>query len=174
MEKRYFPLFVDLSKKKVLVVGGGTIAARRVSSLLAFAGEITIVSPDVTETLFRLIQGMPAESGPLKMSREESECSESVLTWFPRVYEPGDETGMDLVLACTDSVELNCQITQNARADGIPANNCSDRNDCDFLFPGLSVRGSVTVGITAGGEDHNLVREIREKTDELLEELMRS
>lgn len=215
METHFFPLFVDLSKKKILVVGGGHVAQRRVQSLLPFARHIIVISPSVTKDLEKEfansdtsdvlntnntltttyssntsgvpgasdVSGVPGSSAPQDRTNEQGLMSFSGAStssggnsarplWLKRSFRDGDETGMDLVLACTDDPAVNRHITGLARAAGIPANNCSDRNDCDFLFPGLSTRDSVTVGITAGGNDHRLVRQIREQTDILLEKMI--
>ena len=51
MEKGYFPMFVDISEMKIIVVGGGTIATRRIKTLLQFASDITVIAPDVTDSL---------------------------------------------------------------------------------------------------------------------------
>lgn len=167
-KKRFFPLFVDLSDKKILVVGGGSVAERRVKSLLEFAENITVVSPTLTKPLLKLMdQSVNCPSGKTDSDGNPS-CGG--LFWIKRTFRQEDEIGMNLILACTDDPEVNRQVTSGARKSGIPANNCSDRSDCDFLFPGLSTRGPVTVGISAGGEDHHLVKEIRQKTDKMLEE----
>ena len=54
MEKAYFPLFVDLSEKNIVVVGGGTVAARRVEPRLTFAGHITVSAPKLQAALVKL------------------------------------------------------------------------------------------------------------------------
>ena len=51
MEKPFFPMFIDLSKKKVVVIGGGRIAGRRIRTLLSFAGQICVIAPEVTEEI---------------------------------------------------------------------------------------------------------------------------
>ena len=53
-EKKMFPLFVDLTQKKVLVVGAGKIASRRVKTLLPFAGEVVVEAPDASEEILSL------------------------------------------------------------------------------------------------------------------------
>ena len=60
-KKPYFPMFVDISKKKILVIGGGKIAERRVETLLKFADNITVISPEMTERLLERVK----EKNPL-------------------------------------------------------------------------------------------------------------
>lgn len=62
--KRYFPLFVDLSDKPVVVVGGGKIATRRVKTLLQFTRQIHVVAPDLTAELTKL-----GETGYIEISQ---------------------------------------------------------------------------------------------------------
>ena len=53
-KKAYFPMFIDLSEKKVIVVGAGTIAKRRIRSLLAFTNHLTVIAPEVNRELLDL------------------------------------------------------------------------------------------------------------------------
>ena len=103
----YFPLFVDLEGRQVLVVGGGKIAMRRVRTLLEFGCEITVVSPEVCE-----------------------ELREKVL-WKKKRY-------------------------------------ASNRDQCDFYFPGIAKDGDTVVGITSGGGDHRLAAKISAAVRQIL------
>ena len=58
----YFPIFIDLSDREILMIGGGTIAARRVKSLCGFAGQITVVAPAVCDAIRSLQTEYPCES----------------------------------------------------------------------------------------------------------------
>ena len=62
--KRYFPLYVDLSDKNIVVVGGGTIATRRVKALLLFTRNITVIAPKMTADLW--VQGHALSGKGLK------------------------------------------------------------------------------------------------------------
>ncbi len=145
----YFPLFVDLSHDNILIVGGGAVADRRVHTLLPFAGEMTVVSPEFTEGLASLAQN-------------------DQIQIMERTYEPGDLAGRDLVLAATDDAALNRQIAALCRARGIPVNVSSDRTLCDFQFPSVLTDGEVVIGINASGENHSLVRKTRERMEKFL------
>lgn len=145
----FFPLFVDLSNKNILIVGGGAVADRRVHTLLPFAGELTVVSPEFTEGLKYL-----AQNGQIQITE--------------RTFEPVDITGRDLVLAATDDNALNRQIAALCRARGIPVNVSSDRMLCDFQFPSVLTDGEVVIGINASGENHSLVKETRKRLETVL------
>ena len=55
-QKRLFPMFVDISEWKILIVGAGRIAQRRLETLLQFASSITVVAPEYSEEIRRLAQ----------------------------------------------------------------------------------------------------------------------
>ena len=150
-EKLWFPLFFDLSDRTVLVVGGGPIAARRVKTLLPFTGRVVVTAPECTDELTAL-----ADAG--KIERRA------------RRFEPADLDGASLVLCATGDAVADGGIRALCAGRGIPVNVASDRDLCDFYFPGIARKGSVVVGVTAGGTDHALARETTEKIRELLED----
>lgn len=138
MAELKFPLFMDMTGRKVLVVGGGKIAARRVQTLKAFGADITVVAPEV----------LPEING---------------VTICKRTFAPGDLDGAFLVLAATDDMELNHTIAAEAAARGILANNASDRRDNDFYFPAVALTEDVSVGICGTGADHRKVAKLAAK-----------
>ncbi len=151
-ESLYFPLFVDLSEKRVLVLGAGKIARRRVESLLDFAGQIIVVAPEFHPELTAL-----AVSGQIEARR--------------RAFLLADLDGADLVLAATDQPQLNAEICLLCQARGIPANSSSDRSLCDFYFPGLVRKDNLVLGISASGTDHAKVKAVCEKLRRQLKDL---
>ena len=155
----YFPLFIDLSEKNILIVGGGTIAGRRARTILPFAGRVTVVSGSFSEEIKTLAEGNDPDAAKLFLIR--------------RHFEENDLENADLVLACTDDGEQNGRITEMCRKRGIPANNCSKKEDCDFFFPGLIYRDPFVIGFTASGQGHGQIRGIREKTEKIIDEILR-
>lgn len=146
---RYFPLFVNLEGKKIKVFGAGVIAARRIQALLDFGCLLTVTAPEASETVQKF-----AEEGRLIWKRE--------------AYRPGMVKGAFLVLAATDRPEVNARIREECHELGIPVNVCSDLTLCDFYFPGLAVKEELVVGVTAGGKDHKLARNVTERIRESL------
>lgn len=151
MKKPYFPLFVDLSEKRILVVGAGKIATRRVESLLDFAGSITVAAPEATERIRQL-------------SREKKIC------WINGIYHKDMTEEADFVLAATDDDVCNTRIVKDCKALNIPVNACHKKELCDFYFPGIIRRENLVMGFTSGGQDHQKIREIREKTERIFEQ----
>lgn len=150
--KCYFPLFVDLSDKKILVVGGGTVATRRVKTLLSFTKEITVIAPKMTEELYRMV----------KMDVVNGDFREVKKTDFADVY---------MVLACTDDDEVNDNIYRICKDMGIYVNLANDKKKCDFFFPGIVRKDEAVVGITASGLNHTKAKRIREEIQSALEKV---
>jgi len=146
----FFPVFVDLSGRRALVVGGGRIAARRVNTLSQFCPNVTVVAPAIHPDIAAL-----AARGRVKT--------------VARAYREEDLDGAELVLACTDDGALNAAVAEACRERRIPVNDASDRSRCDFLFPGIARRGPVVAGVTAGGRDHALARRATEAVRRCLE-----
>lgn len=146
----WFPLFIDLSEKVVLVVGAGTVAGRRAAALTRFCGHVTVVAPEI---------------GPAV----QAEADAGRVTWVNRPFEPRDLEGRDLVIAATDDRALNAAIAEMCRTRGIPVNVSSDKTLCDFYFPGIVAEGDVVVGVTASGRDHRRAAAVARRVREALE-----
>ena len=149
----YFPIFVDLTDREILVVGGGMVASRRIRVLTGFCEHITVVATEISPEIARSI------------SSEPGGCK---LTVFQRPFEPSDLDGRQIVLAATDDAGLNRRIAEMCRAKGIPVNDCSDQRFCDFQFPSVVRDEDVVIGINASGKNHRLVKETRKRIERCL------
>jgi precorrin-2 dehydrogenase/sirohydrochlorin ferrochelatase/precorrin-6A/cobalt-precorrin-6A reductase len=150
---RWFPVFLDLSGKRVLVVGGGKIALRRVRTLLKFDCALRIL----TEALCGELRELAEEN------RERIEV-------FQRPFAPGDcGAGADFVLALTDKREVNRLIGEECREKGIPVSVADYQEDSTFYFPAVVSSGDLVIGLSSGGTDHRLVRGAAEKVRRLFE-----
>ena len=147
-EYPWFPMFVDLSRKVALVVGGGRVAARRAQTLSRFCGNITVVAPEIRPEI------------------------EALARCHRRPFDPADLEGADLVIAATDDPALNAEIAALCRQKNIPVNAASDPALCDFYFPGVAVRDNAVIGVTASGKDHKRAAELTRRVREMLEEDM--
>ena len=151
MERPYFPMFIDLTDKKILVTGGGTIALRRIRTLLKFRADIRVIAPELCEELAQL-----EEEGKIAAERRE--------------YRTSDIDGVYIVLAATDDHEVNRRIWEECRAAGVTVNVADDRSLCDFYFPSIVMTEDTVIGINCGGEDHAKVKETRIKIEEMFGE----
>ena len=118
-EELYFPLFVDLTKKSIIVIGAGKIAARRVKSLLPFVGDMKVIAPEVSSEI-----------------TEMAAASEGALVIEQRPFESSDLDGADMVLAVTNDKELNTRIGTLCNEKKILVNVSHEKELCDFYFPG--------------------------------------
>ena len=148
-KKPYFPMFIDLTEKKVVVAGAGTIAKRRIRSLLNFTNHLTVIAPEVNKEL-------------------KSLEAEGLLTILKRKCEMEDFYSADLVIAATNDAQINNAIYDTCRKQGILLNVCSDKQKCDFYFPGIAMKDQVVVGITASGKDHKRAKALVEQIRSIL------
>ncbi|HHF2915939.1 ferrochelatase [Vibrio parahaemolyticus] len=151
---RYFPLFLDLINKPVLVVGGGEVASRKVEALLKAGADVTIVSPTLVDFLSKL-------------------AAEHQVRWVQRFYSSDIVTKSFVqVWATTDNPELNHQVYKDAKELGILVNVVDDKPYCDFITPSMINRGRIQIAISSGGASPVLIRNIREKLESILPQNM--
>ena len=125
----YFPLFVELAGRRVLVVGGGRVALRKVEKLLPYEPEVVVVAPEIRPELENL-QGV---------------------TLVRRSFFPDLLSGAALVIAAAGDTGVNHEVSALCREQGIPVNVVDDPAACTFFFPALVKRGPLSVGISTGG-----------------------
>ncbi len=146
---KYFPLSLDVARKPVTVVGGGSIAERRVEALLECEAVITVISPAVSETLGAL-------------------ADEAKITLHQRQYRSGDACGALMVFAATDDSGVNQLVSADAGGNGILVNVADEPSRCDFIMPSIVRRGDLVVAISTGGRSPALAARLREKLSALL------
>lgn len=144
----YFPVFFDMEGKNIRVYGGGKIAARRIKILLEFGANVRVSAPQIAEELEDLAQ------------------QEERLSLDYRAYQSGELGKEDFVFAATGNEEADNAIYRECRHRSIPVNLASDKEKCDFYFPGVVRDGDITVGVTSGGKDHQKVAEVTERIRE--------
>lgn len=158
MKKKYFPMFVDISGKRIVIVGGGRIAQRRAETLLEFvecSSDLTVISPALSPGLERLVQ-----EGRIWYRQQKLDID--------RVHF-GVLEGAQIVLAATDDQTLNREIVSWCRAHNILVNTADDQNLCDFYFPSVTEIDGITVALNSGGRNPGKVKALREKLEEVFE-----
>jgi siroheme synthase-like protein len=145
----YYPIYVDLRGRRCVVVGGGTVAARKVDGLLECGAEVTVVAP---------ILG-PVLKEYLRAGRIAAHL---------RAYADGDLAGACLAIAATDEPSVNGQVAAEARARGVLLNAADDPERCDFILPAVLRRGDLQIAISTGGRSPALARRVREDLERLL------
>lgn len=142
----YFPLFLDLKGKRVVLVGGGAIASRRISVLRQFGCDLTVISPE------------------LKLTADW-------FTWLPRTYQAGDLEGAFLAIAAADSREVNRAVGEEAGQRNIPVSVADCMEECSFYFPSICTGGGVVAGVVSNGRSHRKTALAAKKIRAVLEDL---
>jgi precorrin-2 dehydrogenase/sirohydrochlorin ferrochelatase len=142
----FLPISINITDKKILIIGGGRIANHKIGFLDQFTKNITVVGIEVIEAIKR--RG---------------------LIYFEKPYEKGDLTGYFLVYACTNIIELNKQVKNNAEELGILCNVVDNPKLCDFVSPAIYKHGIYTVAVGSNAQDVFKSVEIRNKVKEYLE-----
>ncbi len=153
-EKKYFPMFVDLTDKKVVIVGAGTIAKRRIRAMLEFTEYLTVIAPEVNPEL-RTLEG------------------QGKLTVLRRAYEREDLYDAALVIAATNDKKMNEDIYAACKCLGIPVNVCNDRDKCDFYFPGIATCGNTVIGVSTNGREKRRQQALAEQIEQMLAQEMK-
>jgi precorrin-2 dehydrogenase / sirohydrochlorin ferrochelatase len=135
-----YPVVLDLSGVPVLLVGGGTIASRKAEGLRAAGARVTVVAPDVLDTLAAQVAEVRA-----------------------RRYAATDLDGHRLVMTATDDPAVNAQVAADARAAGVWVNSADDPEHCTFILPAVARRGPVVVAVGTGGSSPALARHLRDR-----------
>ena len=146
---QYFPAFFDLTSQKVLVVGGGEVALRKVILLERSGALITLVAPVIVPEIRERVLG-------------------DRLTLVEREFIPDDLDGARLVIVATSHRAVNRWIAKLADARAIPANVVDDREASRFIVPAIIDRDPVIVAISTGGTSPVLARRLREKLEALI------
>ncbi len=145
----YFPVFLDLKRRRCLLVGGGDIATRK-GRLLARAGaRLCIVAPDISDELKQL-----AEQGDGELHYRE--------------YQSSDLDDVVLVCSATDDHELNERISRESQARYLPTNVVDSPALCSFITPAIVDRSPLVIAISSGGEAPVLARMVRTKLEMLI------
>lgn len=147
----YFPLFIDLRGMKVLVVGGGKIATRRIQKLMDFDPVITVISPQISDYLKNL---------------------ETNINFIKREFKAGDikELNPFLVIAATNDREVNRSVGNICKSNGILSIVSDKMDESQCFMPGFIKTDKFVMGIISRDGDHKSVKNVtellRRQTDE--------
>jgi uroporphyrin-III C-methyltransferase/precorrin-2 dehydrogenase/sirohydrochlorin ferrochelatase len=150
---RYFPLFLDLQDRSVLIVGGGGVAERKVALLIAAGARVVVVAPQLTAALETLVQ-----AGAVRHRRGT----------FTELDLEGEVWA--LAIAATGTREVNARVATAARARNVPVNVVDDAELSSFIVPAMIDRAPVQIAISTGGASPVLARLLRERLEALLDE----
>jgi precorrin-2 dehydrogenase/sirohydrochlorin ferrochelatase len=138
----FYPILVDLQDKKVLVVGGGKVAQRKIETLLKYGAFVQVIARELTAELEQLRSGKRIEF----LSVEFSEASLE---------------GAFLVFAATDDASLNRKVSQAAQQRGLLVNAVDQPADCNFIVPSILSRGDLLIAVSTSGKSPAFARKVR-------------
>jgi len=145
----YLPVLLKLRDRPCLVVGGGAVATQKVEALLKTGARVTVISPQVTEGIERLVAA----------------CQ---LQLVRRAYGKGDLKGFYLAYAVTGIAALDEQIAQDAESEDVLLNVADRASRCDFLSPSLVQRGDLTITVSTNGKSPGFARLMQKKLECLI------
>ncbi len=143
---KFLPLFMNVQGQPCLVVGGGQVASRKVFMLQRAGAEVTVVAPELCPELQQR-----AEKGEIRH--------------LPESFRPGHVDGQMVIIAATNDEAVNRQVSETAKARGIPVNVVDAPDLCSFIVPSIIDRDPVQIAISTGGASPVLARLLRAKLE---------
>ena len=142
----YLPIMLRLQGRKVLVVGGGQVATRKVAMLLRAGASVRLVADTVDPALAQTLSEPPHEV-------------------LQKRFQPEHVDGVTLVVAATNNNEVNLQVCEKSGERGVPVNVVDNPALCDFIFPSIVDRSPVIVAVSSGGKSPVLARLLRSRLE---------
>ena len=140
-----YPVFVDLDGRRVLVVGGGPVAARKVAGLLRAGAHVTVVAPSAVTEI--------AEDPDVR--------------WHARDYRRGEVASYALAITATDDPAVNRQVARDANAANVWVNSADDPDNCTFILPSVVQRGALQIAASTNGRSPAMARWVRRRLEAL-------
>jgi precorrin-2 dehydrogenase/sirohydrochlorin ferrochelatase len=150
-----FPLFVDIKGKKILIIGGGIVALRKIEKLIPFEPDLKVISKDFHPQTYRFIE-------------------ENSIPFEKRAFSFSDLEGVDIVIVAVDDLDLQKEIFDRTRGKNILVNSVDSPDYCDFIFPAYIKKGDIVIGITTSGNLPGLSAKLRKHIEKTLPEDLES
>lgn len=144
-----FPAFIKLAGRRCIIIGAGSVAASKITTLLDCGAQVTVVAPNAIDAVEQLAR-----------TRK--------IRWLPRKFAANDLARAFLVIAATSDPAVNRAIFLEAEVRGILCNSVDDPPNCDFYFPAIVRRGPLQIAISTSGESPALAQRIRHEIEENL------
>ncbi|MDP9238816.1 MAG: bifunctional precorrin-2 dehydrogenase/sirohydrochlorin ferrochelatase [Chloroflexota bacterium] len=145
-----YPIFVETSGRRVIVIGGGNVGAEKVRGLLNGEADITVVAPSLLPELQE-----HADAGRIRH--------------IAREYQESDlDGGYEFIMVATDDGAINAEVAAAGKRRGIWVNAADDPKNCDFILPAVVRKGKITLAASTSGASPALARRLREELDAYL------
>lgn len=147
----YFPFMIELNNERCLIAGGGTVAYRKVCSMLEFGAVVTVVSPEFCPELLELAERL----------RVSDKYRSGHLTLVKRCVQPQDIVSAFVVIMATDDEKVNHEMAELCRQQRILVNVVDVKADCGFYFPAIIKDKEVVISVSTGGQSPVLAGTIK-------------
>ena len=155
----FFPLFVNVENKEVLIVGGGKIGGRKAQTLREYGANVTVYSEKVTEEAILADENIKVVNK--NVSNDEAEIRELVKKYF-------------LVVAATDDMELNDRISHVCMSENILVNNVSSKTEMNAMFGAVVKNDEFQIGIGSYGKSCRRSKALKGKVQEIIDEISKT
>ena len=145
----FFPSYLNLNSKKILLIGGGYIALEKLEKLIDFTTNITVISKEISPDF-------------LEFANRYNIVIEQ------RSYQKGDIDGFDVVVVATDTIDLHKEIYKESRNSRVLVNSVDDTAYCDFIFPSYIKKGDLTISISTSGASPAMAKRVRLYIEKLI------
>lgn len=138
----YFPAYLKMDDKRVLIVGGGNISHEKLVHLLDFTNNIALISKEFSEKILKIIK-------------------ENGLKYYQKEYQKGDIKGFDIVIVAIDDIKLQKDIYNEAKSLHILCNAVDSVKYCDFIFPSYIKKGDLIISVSTSGSSPAVAKYLR-------------
>ena len=153
----WFPLFINLENKKVLVIGGGKVATKKIEKILEYGADITVVTENVMEEKLLKLENVKIENNQ-KIENDKAKIEKLVKGYF-------------LVIAATDDEELNENIANVCDSNGMLINNVSSKIKMNAMFGGIVKNSEFQIAISTSGKNCKRSRAMKSEIQKVLDKI---
>ncbi|MGE7918138.1 precorrin-2 dehydrogenase/sirohydrochlorin ferrochelatase family protein [Viridibacillus sp. NPDC093762] len=138
----YYPIMLQLKGKYCVVIGGGKVANRKVTSLLNAGAIVTVISPVLHEKL-------------------QEKWRNGLITWFEKSFEVSDLEDAFCIIAATNLPDVNAKVKESAMAHQL-VNIVDDASGSNFIVPATLRRGDLTIAVSTSGTNPGLAKKLKD------------
>jgi len=138
----YFPAFIKLDNKKILIVGGGYIAYEKLDHLLDFTKDISVIALELSDEM-------------------SSRIKKENLKYEKRAYEVGDIKDAAVVIVAVDDIPLQAEIFKESKEYNCLCNSVDSVDYCDFIFPSYIKKDDLTIAISTSGASPAMAKHLK-------------
>tara|TARA_R110000744_G_scaffold117745_3_gene220156 strand:- start:448 stop:1413 length:966 start_codon:yes stop_codon:yes gene_type:complete len=146
---KYFPIYLDAKHINAMIIGGGEVAARKIELLLKSTTNISVMSETLNSSVQRLV-------------------NEHQLTWLKHNYQPGHLNNNNIVIAATDSIEVNGAVAAESTQLKLLTNVVDQPELCTYITPAIIDRSPIIIAMSSSGSAPILLRMLREQIEKTL------